>query len=131
MVIYRMDYLMDVPTNTVKLVEYNTIATGCGILTNKVKYLQKYINDKYNFKQHYPELQPSAFAEDLDKKILDYGQNSMKEYENRMIQDFAHAIQLYKDSLVKKFNRQSSEPWVLFIIEEKERNVVDQKIIEV
>lgn len=43
MCILRNDFMIDVPSNSVKLVEYNTIASSFGILSERVETLQKYI----------------------------------------------------------------------------------------
>ena len=43
---------------------------------------------------------------------------------------FKITIDAYKQSLKDKYDITSSDPWVLFVIEEKERNVTDQKITE-
>jgi len=37
MCVLRCDFMIDQPTNSVKLVEYNTIASSFGILSQKVK----------------------------------------------------------------------------------------------
>lgn len=49
----RNDYMIDVPTDTLKLVEYNTIASGAGPLSQKVGELQSYIEQKYLKKPNY------------------------------------------------------------------------------
>ena len=45
--ILRSDYMLDWPSGTAKLVEYNCIASSFGILSQKVKQVQKYIREKY------------------------------------------------------------------------------------
>jgi hypothetical protein len=47
-----------------------------------------------------------------------------------MVANFKTAMEHYKRTLKEKFNIESQDPWVLFVVEDKERNVVDQKIIE-
>lgn len=39
--------MIDQPTNSVKLVEFNTIASSFGVLAEKTGNLQEYIKDKY------------------------------------------------------------------------------------
>ena len=39
MCVLRCDFMIDQPTNSVKLVEYNTIASSFGVLSQKVKYV--------------------------------------------------------------------------------------------
>ena len=47
MCILRSDYMYDMPTQTIKLVEYNTIASSFGCLSQKVKYMHEYVRAKY------------------------------------------------------------------------------------
>ena len=47
MCVLRCDFMIDHLTDTPKLVEYNTIASSFGILSQKVVLMQKYIQDKY------------------------------------------------------------------------------------
>lgn len=47
MVIARTDYMIDVPSDQMKLVEYNTIASGAGPLSWKVGELQEYLSAKH------------------------------------------------------------------------------------
>lgn len=48
-----------------------------------------------------------------------------------MVDAFVQAINHYKQSQAQKFNRTVDDAWVAFIVDDSERNVVDQKIIEV
>ena len=68
MCVLRADYMIDQPTSTLKLVEYNTIASSFGCLSNKVHRMHKYINNKY--------------GEDLE---FNYGMTS--DYESQIVQD--------------------------------------------
>ena len=49
--------MVDIASNSAKLVEFNTIAAGMGILSSKVRKVQKYIRDKYSdiIDYNYPE----------------------------------------------------------------------------
>ena len=47
MCILRSDYMIDQPTRELKLVEYNTIASSFGCLSQKVRNLHHYLADKY------------------------------------------------------------------------------------
>jgi len=42
-----------------------------------------------------------------------------------MIGYFKDAIDAYKASVLEKFGIESKDPWVLFLIDEAERNVID------
>lgn len=44
----RNDWMIDIASNSAKLVEFNTIACGMGILSSKVRDVQKYIREKYS-----------------------------------------------------------------------------------
>jgi len=45
--VLRVDFMIDNPTHQLKLVEYNTIATGFVNLGNKVANLHRYVLEKY------------------------------------------------------------------------------------
>ena len=49
--------MIDQPTNTLKLVEYNAIASSFGCLSNKVHRIHEYVREKYekdlNFNYHF------------------------------------------------------------------------------
>ena len=45
--ILRSDYMIDQPTHSIKLVEYNTIASSFGCLSNKVREMHSYVLQKY------------------------------------------------------------------------------------
>ena len=53
MCILRCDFMIDQPSNSIKLVEYNTIASSFGILSQKVQQIQKYVKTKYGDKIQY------------------------------------------------------------------------------
>lgn len=45
--------MIDWPTDQPELVEYNTIASSFGVLSQKVKECQEYIRDKYDEDIHF------------------------------------------------------------------------------
>ena len=49
----------------------------------------------------------------------------MKIFTDNMIDYFNKAIQLYKQSLKDKYDIESKDPWVLFVVTDDERNVLD------
>lgn len=53
----------------------------------------------------------------------------MPEFLDSMCSGFANALFLYKKSVKDKFGK-DSDPWVLFVVEDTERNMLDQKVIE-
>jgi len=54
----------------------------------------------------------------------------MKHFDINMIKYFNQAIELYKANMVTKFGtgkeeQEARDPWVLFLIDDSERNVID------
>ena len=47
-----------------------------------------------------------------------------------MCDNFNAVLELYKKSVKERFGHESADPWVLFVVEDAERNVLDQKLIE-
>ena len=54
--------MINVPSNEAKMVEYNTIASSFGILSQRVGQIQHYIRSKYPHmaKQKYQQLDPDS-----------------------------------------------------------------------
>lgn len=109
------------------MIEFNTIATGCGSLWQRITEIQGYIEDKYGhyFKHNYPDFN---FAEDdHEMKKLRMHQEG---YDHRI--DFsakcAKALDTYNEIMGGQRNRTNT--WVLFVIENIEKNVGDQKLVE-
>jgi len=121
--------MIDQPNNDVKLVEYNTIASSFGILTQKVGIMQQYIRDKYGdeIKQNYQYIEKKEGLSEEDQQILSFGNNAMKDFSTKMIGYFKIAIDSYVTNMKSKYDDYNSEalPWVLFVITDDERNVID------
>ena len=49
-------------------------------------------------------------------------------FEAQIAESFVHAVQIYKRSMTLS---DSAEVWILFVCEDDERNICDQKAIEV
>ena len=132
MVVLRNDFMIDVPTNSVKLVEYNTIASSFGILSESVRKMHEYIRNKYGSDVNYlrDTLSPSALADEEDKEILRFGNDKQLTFMDDMLSSFKEALEHYSSSVKAKFGHQCEDPWVLFVVEDSERNVIDQKVIE-
>jgi len=47
MCIFRTDFMIDIYSSKLKMIEFNTIATGCGSLWQRIIEIQGYIEDKY------------------------------------------------------------------------------------
>lgn len=54
----------------------------------------------------------------------------MNSFTSKMISYMSIAIESYKKSMQEKFNHVSEDPYVLFVVGNDERNVIDQKLIE-
>ena len=87
--------------------------------------MQEYIRQKYSsdVKYNYERLSDSD-------EIQRFANSKMDTFSDSMIDYFAMAIEKYKASIQEKYGAQVLDPWVLFVVENKERNVVDQKFIE-
>jgi hypothetical protein len=59
----RSDYMLDMPTKSVKLVEYNTIAVGCGLTSHSVAENHDYIMQKYG------SMLETRYLDPITKKI--------------------------------------------------------------
>ena len=112
MCILRSDYMVDIPTDTLKLVEYNTIASSFGPLSQKVGELQNYISKKYLGKPNYQK---------SDLTQVHEMHNDGKSYIDRHVLTFKQAVDLYKTAVPES----SEDLYVLYVVDASERNVVD------
>ena len=79
-------------------------------------------------------MDPAEFEND-DKEAVEFCNEKMKHFDANMIKYFNQAINLYKANVAAKFELDEAaqgarDPWVLFLIDDSERNVIDQKVIE-
>ena len=49
----------------------------------------------------------------------------MSNFSQSMVQYFQRAIYEYKRTIKQKFDIEPKDPWVMFVVEDTERNVVD------
>ena len=108
--------MIDKESSSLKLVEYNTIASSFGCLHQRVREMQKYIRGKYNHEIKY-NYDPSKLEDDL-------GVNYIKD----LAQVFRDAIYCYKESMIERFPEHSTnieDIWVAFIVDPSERNIID------
>jgi len=121
MCILRTDYMMDKVTKSLKLVEYNTIACSFGCLSQKVRNLQDYICHKYC-----KELPRNYGIECKCEESVKMNEMNERSYTDRLVDCFKQAIVLYQKSLEERgFTDIQSNPAVLFVVEDTERNVID------
>lgn len=65
------------------------------------------------------------------KESIKFANEAMTTFSDKMISYFKQSIDLYKQSITQKYGKEfTQEPWVLFVVEDSERNVIDQKFIE-
>lgn len=114
--------MIDQPTRELKLVEYNTIASSFGCLSQKVRNLHHYLADKYA-----PELKfnYNLPIQECCKHTAQIADLYLDSYIDRLVNQFCEAINLYRKS-----TKRTEPVCVLFVIEDNERNVIDQKLIE-
>lgn len=118
--------MLDAPTNSLKLVEYNTIASSLSSHCQRVRELQNYILDKYS-------AQLSQYKNYND----DWQYTDFLSYQNieKVAESFFRACEWYSEERRKKYpelpTNDTSKYWVLFVIDENERNICDQKWIEI
>ena len=127
-VILRNDFMIDEPTRKIKLVEYNTVAVGFLCLSEGVKQMQRYVVEKYGdllplnygVKNDAPlhEMYLSQEPDLADLPIYNPSYNNIDNF----IAVFSKAITMYKESTQ---SAPEAKPWVLFVIEDSEKNVCD------
>ena len=140
--ILRSDYMIDQPTHQIKLVEFNTIACSFGCLSNKVREMHSYVLEKYHSAvslnygveptresgQYRRHIKADAEMRDLPIHADDHS------YIDKLVAKFFQAIALYQQgnlTLSDDGPENGEKPWVLFVCEDDERNICDQKVIEV
>ncbi|SCU96474.1 LAMI_0F06678g1_1 [Lachancea mirantina] len=107
--VFRSDYLLDNEKLEVKQVEFNTVSVSFGGLSSKVCELHKYLNDsgKYDMSSKDSFYQQEIPVSDSDLKLAKGLAEGAKAYKTR-----------------------TGKPIVAFIVQNGERNVFDQKILE-
>ncbi|KAI5952133.1 GSH2 [Candida theae] len=110
--IFRSDYMIDSTEQQIKQIEFNTVSVSFGGLSTKIGQLQSFLNlagfydDKYNFKYYEDgEIPVSTSATDIAQGLADGNYYYNGEADN-------------KDTIV------------LFVVQPKERNCFDQRIVE-
>ncbi|BEI80105.1 hypothetical protein CcaverHIS002_0106340 [Cutaneotrichosporon cavernicola] len=111
--IFRSDYLLHEQGNAVgeksriKQVEFNTIAASFGALSQKASEMHRYLSEQTNYYHVNPQLHnPNSFVD------------------NHSLEDIAAG-------LAEGFNAYgNSDAVVLFVVQEGERNVFDQRALE-
>lgn len=107
--VFRSDYLVDKKQNEIKQVEFNTISVSFGGLSTKVGELHNYLNKSGK----YAPVKGSAF------------------YSNEIpISKSAFALADGLAIAVRHYDSLQENPIVAFVVQEGERNVFDQRLIE-
>jgi len=131
-VVIRVDFMIHQPTHSLKLVEYNTVATGFVFMGGQTAALHSYVLDKYgdelplNYDMRCKRTHSSALLDDPEMCKLPFHKDSSAQFD-AFVEQFAEAIRLYKLSVPEA---EHTNPWVLFVSDPNERNICDQKAIE-
>ena len=114
--------MIDQPTHSIKLVEYNTIASSFGCLSNKVREMHSYVLGKYG-----DRLPLNYGVTDQYRKYISADESMAglpihqddHNYVDKLVAKFAKSIELYQPS------QETAKSWVLFVCEDDERNICD------
>lgn len=115
--------MIDVPTDQLKLVEYNTIASSFGPLSWKVGELQEYLAAKHLSNQS--EIKINYEPVDLAKIHPMHAKGRV--YVDGHIKAYKQAIDYYRETV----GRKDADAFVLYVASNDERNLIDQKTTEV
>jgi len=93
--------MIDQPSNSPKLVEYNTIASSFGVLCQRVNKMQGYINMKYknDIQMGYEPIDKESLETETEKEILEFAKNGQQKFLDKMISNFKEIIGLYRDNM--------------------------------
>ncbi|TIA92334.1 hypothetical protein E3P99_00619 [Wallemia hederae] len=117
LLVSRSDYLCNTSTDAhgnvrgLSQVEFNTIASSFGGLSNKVNELHQYLYNDIRYKNLHPLLANPLAENDTLSQIAD---------------GFEHAHQVYKSGYL----RSKHSPYILFVVQDNERNVFDQRLLD-
>jgi hypothetical protein len=81
-----------------------------------VAEIQNYVREKYNYKLNYDGGKPDELAKFAHEKMFKFTEN--------MVGYFMEAVNRYTNSQNQK-GRKPKDVWVLFVVEDSERNVMD------
>ena len=96
MCILRSDYMIDIPTQSLKLVEYNSIASSFGCLSNKVHSMHEYVRSKYGKDLYFNYDKPendywSYIKADKELKSMHFHSDTHA-YSQKIAESFKHAL---------------------------------------
>lgn len=107
--VFRSDYLIDKRHDEIKQVEFNTVSVSFGGLSSKVGQLHNFLNDSGKYS---PEKGLKFYSNEIP----------VSESASKIADTLATAVEHYE------FCKQN--PVVAFVVQDGERNVFDQRIIE-
>ena len=108
--LFRSDYMYDHIQHSIKQIEFNTIASSFGGLSTKVCQAHEYLNKSGTYKPGEKYYGDNIAVSDSLKKLAD---------------GLAHANKTYAEN-----SGTPATPVILFIVQDKERNCFDQRLIE-
>lgn len=122
MCILRSDYMIDKNLFALKLVEYNTIASSMSSHCQRIREVQNYIQSKYR-----DQLQLN-YTENLDDGLSKDNIPEMAAIFNRSVEHYlASMVKIHPESYL---GIKTQDLYILFVIDQQERNICDQKWIE-
>lgn len=110
--VFRSDYLVNALDNDIKQVEFNTVSVSFGGLSTKVGKFHEYMNMSGKYTND-----GSPFYGD---------QIRVSDSATRLAAGLSEAVYHYRS----KFNSHCQMPIVAFIVQDQERNVFDQRVLE-
>ncbi|SCU84793.1 LANO_0C02410g1_1 [Lachancea nothofagi CBS 11611] len=107
--VFRSDYLLDSESLEVKQVEFNTVSVSFGGLSTKVGQLHNFLNDS------------GKYSKDSGSKFYE---------QDIPVSSSADLLAKGLSEAVRNFKTEEKHTLVAFIVQENERNVFDQRILE-
>lgn len=112
--LFRSDYMLDLDTNLIKQVEFNTVSVSFGGLSSKISELHKFLNDI------------GMYNNEDDKRVKYYKDEELAI--SKSSQELAKG--LYEGVSYYNKTHDAKDTVVLFVVQPNERNAFDQRAIE-
>lgn len=111
--LFRLDYMVDTETNSIKQIEFNTVLVLFGGLSTKVGQLHNYLNSQGFYDDNYS-------YEYYDKDVIPVLPSTVE-----LARGLAKANEKYGE-----LTKPDNETVVLFVVQPNERNCFDQRHVE-
>lgn len=110
--IFRSDYMYDEVAHAIKQIEFNTVSVSFGGLSTKVGQVHNYLNKSGSYDDSYS----NKYYADSELPVSD----SVNEIANGLAQG----------NYFYNGKKESTKTVVLFVVQDKERNCFDQRLVE-